>query len=183
MEKQKLHRANYKPISSLSEPVYSRGIPSAEMESIRGALFVATTGSISVVANGFLALRLSNPTSSYYANIQRFSGGSTVNTTIDIYKNATLTATGTSFTPRNFNTLYTDNSSMNVEYLSQGTNPVSGGTLLSTFVQTGGILFCTLDAALKIAPGTNVVLRLTNNTNQTNLCSINVLFCQTPVNP
>ncbi|MED5018146.1 hypothetical protein P9847_12610 [Paenibacillus chibensis] len=102
--------------------------------------YTITTGSQSVSgANGFLALVLTNPANS--RKIIRFElirATSSVSSVISMYRNATLSVSGTSATPRNTNWGFADASVVTGTWVAQTGNPVTGGVLLQTIQQLGG---------------------------------------------
>lgn len=106
--------------------------------------------------------------------IARISGGSTTNTTIDVIRNGTFTDAGTPLTPRNTNTLFTDNSIMTAKYITQATAPTVGGFILNTIIETGGPVDIEYNGRIIISANNTLLVRLVNNTNQVNILSLNV---------
>lgn len=171
-----------KAINTYASPTVT-GIQ-AENASQFGILYFLSTGPVSVVANGFLIVQLTNPAGSgKVANIARISGGATVNTRIDIIRNASFAAAGTSLIPRNTNFGFSDSSVITVKYISQSTDPTTGGQLLHSFIQpsAGGLEVIDYDGRIKMTPGTTFVVRLANLAGAANLMSNNVGFWETPI--
>lgn len=171
---------NTKIISASSEPVFAETTPGYIYGAANGHVYDITTGSIDVAANGFLLVQLTNPANSGKTiYIVRIAGGSTVNTNLDIFKNATFSPSGTSITPHNNNWSYSDASSCTAKYSNSATDITSGGTLMITFIQTGGQMLIAFDGRLVIPSSTSdrqFYIRLKNNTNQTNTCSFSLAY-------
>ncbi len=147
-----------------------------------GVMYFLTTGSISVVASGFLVVQMTNPVASgNMINIARISGGATVNTRIDLLRNASFAAAGTSLTPRNTNFGYPDSSVVTAKYISQSTDPTTGGQLLHSFIQpsAGGVVTFNYDGRIKMTPGTTFVIRLANLATSANPMTSNIGWWET----
>ncbi|GLI07642.1 hypothetical protein YDYSG_36720 [Paenibacillus tyrfis] len=179
---------NYNPVSGLNQPIYVKSIQTITTPNIvsspsyaaaqNGTFFAITTQSRSVAANGFLTTQLTNPANSGRTlYIQRVSGGATVNTTIDILLNATFSAAGTSITPVNSNQGSTNTSLTTSKLITQATDPTIGGIIFNSIIQTGGPVVIDFNGEIAIPPTTTnrtFYVRLVNNTNQTNLLSLNI---------
>ncbi|WP_110113174.1 hypothetical protein [Bacillus sp. CGMCC 1.16541] len=162
--------------SSLTSP--TTVVSAAETAAFQGRFFESSTGSQSVAANGFLVVQYTIPANSNRTvYIQRVSGGATTNTTIDILFNATFAAAGTTITPVNSNLASAITSVVTGKYLSQATDPTTGGTRVNSIIQTGGPVVIDYSGRI-IIPSTTTdrtfYIRLANNTNQTNILSVNV---------
>jgi len=171
---------NYKIITASSDQLYVESTPGYIYGAAAGQVYDITTGSIDVVANGFLLVQLTNPANSGKTiYIARIAGGSLVNTTLDIFKNATFSGSGTPITPHNNNWSYSDASACTAKYINSATDITSGGTLMITFIQTGGQMLIAFDGRLVIPSSTSdreYYIRLKNNTNQTNTCSFSLAY-------
>lgn len=79
-------------------------------------------------------------------------------------RNASFAAAGTSLTPRNTNFGFPDSSVVTAKYISQSTDPTTGGQLLQSFIQPsgGGVIIFDYDGRIKMTPGTTFVVRLAN---------------------
>ncbi len=144
-----------------------------------GQVYDVTTGEIDVVANGFLSVQMTIPANQNKTiYILRVLGGSTVNTALDFYRNATFTG-GTSITPVNNNWDFSGGSVCTAKYLNQATNPISGGTMLLSMVQAGGGILIPFDGRIVIPSSTadrTFYLGLKNKTNQVNTCAISFAY-------
>lgn len=170
---------NYKIISNSSDPLVVLNNQPYTDAAINGQVYDITTGDINVDANGYLAVQLTVPANiNKTVYILRLIGGSTVNTTLDIYRNATFSG-GTSITPVNNNLDFTGGSVSTAKYKSQLANPVIGGTLMISFVQTGGGILLPFDGRIVIPSSTTdrqLYLVLKNKTNQSNICAISLAY-------
>ncbi|MFA9456419.1 DUF6143 family protein [Halalkalibacter sp. AB-rgal2] len=176
-EDQPLYTTN---VSTLETPTVV--IPIEGLAAKDGVFYALTTDSISVVANGFLTLQLTNPAGSgTQLFISRISGGASVNTSIAVLRNATFPQAGTSLIPRNTNFTLPDNSIATAKFISQVTDPTVGGVNLNTVVQPSGLFIIEYQGRIILNPNTTMVVRMTNRTNQTNLLSLNMSFWQDPL--
>jgi len=172
--------SNIKVISSEIEPVYSETNVYYTQLAADGIMFNAPTNGQSVAANGYLSYQLTVP-----ANINKtvyislIAGGSASAFSVSEFKNAYLSGTGTTITPVNTNWDYSGGSACTVKYVSQATDPKSGGTLAQTLIGTGGTLAYTVDGRIVI-PSTSAeqtfYLRVTNRSALTNLCALTVTW-------
>lgn len=149
---------------------------------MEGKLYSVSTGSQSVAASGYLALEITNPANSNrMIDIIRVEGGTSTDTTIDILRNADLTVSGSSLTPLNRNWEYSDSSSITVMYITQASDPVSGGDLLTSVVDAGGSLSIRYDGEF-ILPSETIdgtfSIRARNETGQVNTISIGVTWIE-----
>jgi hypothetical protein len=169
---------NYKVFNDSTGPLIVEDL--AQQAGRDGTFFVVSTGSQAVVANGFLAVQINIPANvSRTVNISRVSGGASVNTTIDLLFNATFAAAGTALSVINGNAGSTRTSITTAKFISQATDPTSGGTRLNSIIHTGGPLVYDVDGRYIIPSGVlayTFYVRVINNTNQSNLLSINVSF-------
>lgn len=144
-----------------------------------GQIYDVTTGELDVIANGFLSLQFTVPANQDKTiYILRVLGGSTVNTALDFFQNATFTG-GTSITPVNNNWNFTGGSVCTAKYLNQAADPIAGGTLLLSMVQSGGGILIPFDGRMVIPSSTSdrtFYLRLKNSTNQVNTCAISFAY-------
>jgi hypothetical protein len=170
---------NYKIISSASEPLIVLNNQPYTDAAKNGQVYDITTGEINVVANGYLAVQLTVPANqNKTVYILRLIGGSTVNTTLDIYRNATFSG-GTALTPVNNNWNFSGSGASTAKYITQLTDPIIGGTLLISFVQAGGGILLPFDGRIVIPSSTTdrqFTLNLRNRTNQSNLCAISLAY-------
>jgi hypothetical protein len=122
----------FEPLGSI-EPYY--------FAAQHGYFYTITTGNQVVTeANGFFALQLvTQNNSGKTIRIQSVQVSSQVAITINIYRNATLNVSGTSLTPRNTNWGSPDASVVTGSWVSQASDPTSGGVLLQAFNQVEGI--------------------------------------------
>ncbi|WP_096199097.1 hypothetical protein [Bacillus sp. FJAT-45350] len=154
------------PVAELEHPTVV--VPIEELATENGLLFAGSTGAISVPANGFLTLQLTNPAGAARVLVfSRLSGGATVNTRISILRNGTFTAAGTTITPRNTNFSSPDNSVWTAKFISQASDPTVGGVFVIEY-----------SGRIRINPNTTMLVRMANNTNKTNLLSLNFSYWQ-----
>lgn len=172
-----------KTYSNEYETIYVNSIDFSAIKSQQGNYYGITTGAQSVVANGFLVVQLTNPANSGKTiNISSIRGGATVNTTLDVFKNATFAAAGTPLTPRNRNWAFADASAVTGKWLTQGTDPTTGGTLLASMIQTGGSVDVSYEGRIIIPSATTdrqFYIRLTNNVNQANTLAVTIAWWET----
>ena len=144
-----------------------------------GQIYDVTTGELDVVANGFLSVQLTIPANQQKTiYILRLLGGSTVNTALDLFRDATFTG-GTSITPVNNNWDFSGGSVCTGKYLNQAEDPIAGGTLLLAMVQAGGGILIPFDGRIVIPSSSTdrtFYLRLKNKTNQVNTCAISFSY-------
>ena len=145
----------------------------AELYGRLGSSYSVTTATQTVASNGFLDVQISNPTGSGKSlHIVGVTGGATTNTTIDLVKNGTFAAAGTTLTPRNINFGFSDSSIATVKWITQATDPTTGGVLVSSLIQIGGAVVVNYNGSWVMPSNTTLVMRLVNNTNQSNPLSI-----------
>jgi hypothetical protein len=170
---------NYKLIYDTTDPLVVSNTPSYIYGANIGQVYDITTGTVDIAANGFLLTQLTIPANSGKTiYIVRLIGGSTVNTVLDIFRNATFSG-GTAITPHNNNWNYSDASVCTAKFINSATDITSGGTQLITFVQTGGGTLLAFDGRLLIPSSTTdrqFYIRLKNSTNQTNTCSFSLAY-------
>ncbi|MDD3013996.1 MAG: hypothetical protein PHC34_09870 [Candidatus Gastranaerophilales bacterium] len=132
-----------------------------------------------MVANGYLTIEFTVPANQNKTiYILRVSGGSTVNTIIDGFRDSTIPG-GTPLTPVNNNLSFTGGSVCTAKYLNQLADPITGGTLLLAMVQVGGGILVPIDGRIVIASSTidrTFCVRLKNKTNQVNTCAITFAY-------
>ncbi len=163
--------------SSANSPIVTDNIQTDYTE--MGILYIATTTAMSIPANGYLLFELLNPLGSgKNIYISRLSGGAETTTTMDLIKNATFAASGTTATPHNRNTGFGDSSVMLAKYTSStaGADPTQGGVLWGSTITPGGTLSIEYEGRYIITPNHTFYIRLTNNTNQINLLSVNLTW-------
>jgi len=170
---------NYRIISSSVDPLIVLNNQPYTEAAKNGQVYDITTGDISVVGSGYLATQLTVPANQNKTiYILRLIGGSTVNTTFEIYRNATFSG-GTSITPANNNWNFSGGSTCTAKYISQATDPITGGTLLISLVQIGGGLLLPFDGRIVIPSSTTdrqFYLVLKNKSTSSNLCSISLAY-------
>lgn len=174
-----LLRANYKIISNENETVFTNAVDFAKIKSDQGQYYIAVVSAVTIVISGFLTLQITNPANSRKTMyIDSVFGGFTGSATVGVLRNATFAAAGTTVTPRNANWSFGDSSSMTAKYLSQLTDPTSGGTLLSANSIASGPFSINYGGRL-IVPGTSsdrqLYLRVTNAA-VANTVSVNVAW-------
>ncbi|PZD92984.1 hypothetical protein DNH61_25640 [Paenibacillus sambharensis] len=173
---------NYKVFNEFTDPLAIVDPPLQASQD--GAFFTVSTGPVSVAANGFLALQLIVPANvSRTVYIARFLGGSSVNTTIDFFFNATFAATGTTLAVVNGNAGISRASNTSSRFITQTTDPTTGGARLNSIIQPGGPLVVELDGRFIVPSGPaarTFYVRMANNTNQTNLLAANISFWEAP---
>ena len=170
---------NYKIITSASEPLLVLNNQPYTDASINGQVFDITTGDQSVVGSGYLATQLTIPANiDKTVYILRLIGGSTVNTTLELYRNATFSG-GTSITPVNNNYDFSGGSLCTAKYITQAADPLTGGTILISLVQIGGGILLPFDGRIVIPSSTTArtfYLVLKNKSTSSNLCSISLAY-------
>ncbi|WP_077624193.1 hypothetical protein [Sediminibacillus massiliensis] len=161
---------NYNVFTNLRNPLTTVDIAASSAEN--GANYRVTTGVVSVAANAYLALQLSNPTSSRYtARIGRVFGGAITNTSVFLLRNGTV-AGGTTLTPINTNFGYPNVSQLIPSFSTSLANPVVGGATFSTLIQTGGPIVNDELGKIIVPPNNRLIIDLLNLTNQTNTLSL-----------
>ncbi len=154
----------------------------AQILNQEGKIYSVTTGLQTVNASGYMALKLTNPANSNnMIDIIRVEGGSTGTMTLDVLRNAALSVSGLTLSPCNRNWDYSDNSSMIVEYISQASDPVSGGDILTSFTILGGSLDIKYDGEFIIPDDSTdkrFIIRINNDTSETNKISIGVTWIE-----
>ncbi|MBM7553170.1 hypothetical protein [Thalassobacillus pellis] len=161
---------NYNVFTNLRNPLTTVDIAASSAEN--GANYRVTTGVVSVAANAYMAVQLSNPTTSRYtARIGRIFGGAITNTSIFLIRDGTV-AGGTTLTPINTNFGYPNNSQLIPSFSTSLTNPAVGGATFSTMIQTGGPVFNDELGKIIIPPGNRLIVDLLNLTNQTNTLTL-----------
>lgn len=169
-------------ISDFANPVYIFDINTPSTISEKGVVYDITTGSVSVAPSSFLVLQLTIPANiNKTIYIGRIAGGATANILFDILRNASFSASGTAVTPINNNWDYGSNSGCTAKYISQGTDPTTGGNLLISFIQPsgGGLILVPFDGRIVIPSSSSALyftLRLANTSNQANPCSISLAY-------
>ncbi|PKM77868.1 MAG: hypothetical protein CVU90_05325 [Firmicutes bacterium HGW-Firmicutes-15] len=153
-----------------------------QLLSEEGKIYSVATGSQSIDASGYLALEVTNPAdSNKMIEVIRIEGGTLTTTTIDILRNAPLAVSGFSLSPLNRNWNCTDSSAMTVKYITQATDPTSGGDLLTSVIQTSGKISMTYDGEF-VLPGTtsdnHFSLRIKNNTSEANTLSVSITWLE-----
>ncbi len=147
-----------------------------------GKVFSVTTGFQSIEASGYLGFNFINPAdSNNIIDIIRVEGGSTGSITLEVLRNAALSVSGLSLSPRNRNWDYSDNSSMVVEYISQLSDPVSGGDLLASYPKMGGEFSIRYDGEFVIPSDSSdkrLLIRINNTANDTNRISIGITWIE-----
>jgi len=149
---------------------------------MEGKIYSVATGSQSVAASGYLALEITNPSNSNnMIDVIRVEGGSSSNATIDILRNANLNVSGSLLTPRNRNWDHSDSSLITAKYIAQAADPVSGGDLLTSIIETGGSLSIRYDGEFMIhgeATDETFSIRVRNDTGQINTLSISLTWIE-----
>ncbi len=147
-----------------------------------GKIYSISTGTQSIDASGYLALEITNPANSNNTiEISRVTGGSTTSTTADVLRDASIAASGVSLTPRNRNWNFADDSAMSAQYVTQATDPTSGGDLLASTISPGGIISVLYDDAFIIPDATSdrsFILRIKNNTSLPSTVSLTITWIE-----
>jgi len=147
-----------------------------------GKLYSVTTGPQSVAASGYLVLEINNlADSNKWMEVVRIEGGVNASTNIDILRNAPISVSGIALTPRNRNWSYADSSALSAQYVTQATDPTSGGELLTSVIQTGGSINIKYDGEFLILGGITdrqFSVRLANNTSQPNTLAISITWLE-----
>ena len=134
------------------------------------------------IANGnYIDVYLENPSGSnkniYVLIIECSSLGAGW---IDVYKNVTITTSGTSITPNNLNFSSTNTSIVNIEY--NGTYDLTGGTLTHETVLPGGSKVRAIGSVAEVgesiimSSGDNILVRLTNKSGAETDMSIRIIW-------
>jgi hypothetical protein len=153
-----------------------------QLLSEEGKIYSVATRSQSVNASGYLVLEITNPAdSNTMIEVIRIEGGTLTPTTIDILRNAPLAVSGVSVNPLNRNWNYADGSAMTVKYVTQDTDPTSGGDLLTSVIQTSGAISMIYDGEYLI-PGmlsdSQFSLRIKNNTSLSATISVGITWLE-----
>ncbi|KPL57693.1 hypothetical protein AM506_20830 [Rossellomorea vietnamensis] len=163
---------NYNVFTNLNSPLTTVDIAASAAEI--GANYRVTTGVVSVAPNAFLAIQLSNPTTSRYtARIGRIFGGALTNTSLFLLRNGTV-AGGTTLQAVNTNFGYQNTAQLIPTFSTSLTNPVVGGVTFSSLIQTGGPLVDDELGKVIVPPNNRLIIDLLNLTNQTNTLAITV---------
>lgn len=171
-----LLQTNTELILNPNELIFGASLEFSAYYARSGKVYTVSTGPQAVAANGFLLVQLTNPAiSGKTMYIDCISGGSITNTTVDMLKNASFADAGTALTPHNTNWSFSDTSIVTGKYLSQATDPTTGGTLLLSIIQTGGPDVVDFGGRYIVSSG-QLYIRLTNNINQTSALSINITW-------
>ncbi len=142
-----------------------------------GLLYVVSSATVALLASGFLVMQISNPSGSgKNINIAQMSFGTSGNTTVDIFKNATFAVAGTSVTPQNRNTAFSNSSVMTAKYTTSASDPTTGGSLWTSTSLTDGSFYVNYDGTFVVAPNNTFYVRLTNLTLVVNRMSVNVTW-------
>lgn len=106
----------------------------------RGMFYTVTSGDQYVTtAPSFLVLQLTNPANSgKTVHVKSVLGSSSVSTTLDIFRDAVFTASGSAVTSRNANWRYLDSSVTAGKWMSGTADPTVGGVLLQSVNLSGG---------------------------------------------
>ncbi|MDD3268838.1 MAG: hypothetical protein PHX14_05905 [Syntrophomonadaceae bacterium] len=171
---------NYKIINSEANPLYAQSTTPYLQGAVNGQIYDITTGSIDVAANGFLLVQLNIPAeTNKTVYIIRLAGGATVNTRLDILRNAAFSGSGTAITPHNNNWSYLDSSTCTAKYSNSASDTTSGGELMITLIQNGGQMLVAFDGRLVIPSSSTerqFYIRIKNDTNQVNSCSLSLAY-------
>lgn len=147
-----------------------------------GKLYSVSTGPQSVAASGYLVLEINNlADSNTWIEIVRIEGGASASTNIDILRNATITVSGVALTPRNRNWDFADSSALSAQYVTQATDPTSGGELLTSVIQTAGSINIKYDGEFLILGGITdrqFSVRLANSTSQPTTLAIGITWLE-----
>lgn len=163
---------NYNIFSNLRNPVTTVDIGATSAEN--GLNYRVTTSVQTIAANGFLAVQLSNPTTSRYtARIGRIFGGAITNTAVYLIRNATVVG-GITITPVNTNFGFTSASQLIATFSISTTNPSTGGATFSTIIQASGPIENDELGKIVVPPNTRLIVDVQNLTNQANTLAITV---------
>ncbi|KJR48378.1 hypothetical protein UF75_1176 [Desulfosporosinus sp. I2] len=145
----------------------------------QGRYYLLDTGVVNVGANHIMALEIDNPiASTKILRISRVTGSSNDDTTITIMRNSSFLAAGTAVTPHVTNFSSTDSSAvaLTCKWITQPTNPVTGGANIGTFVQNGDPIELDFSGRIVIGAGKSIVIIVTNNSNQTHPVAMTVAW-------
>ena len=163
-------------VSVMNDPLVAPlgSIPPYNVAAERGMFYTVTSGDHSVTTEpSFLVLQLTNPANSGKTlHIRSIRGTSSVATTIDIFRDAVFTASGTSVPPRNTNWGSSDASMATGKWLSTNVDPTVGGVLLQSVDQSGGATELDYDGRFIIpstATARTIYIRLTNLARNANM--------------
>lgn len=176
---------NYFVVNSANDPLYDKALILTQnyQAAQSGVLYRLTTGSQSLVIGGFLLLQITVPANTKKTiYINEVDCGSQGALTLDIFRNATFAAAGTSAVPLNCNSAFSNNSSMTVKWLTSATDPTSGGTLERTLIGTSGFIISLNGASIMTSTTSNLTyyLRITNGGVANNV-SLGVSWWELPI--
>lgn len=164
---------NYIPVNSGNNPLDKKSLilPLDYQAAQAGVMYQVTTGSQTfnfALGGGFLLLQITIPANSsktiYVCEVS--SGSLAYSFILDVFINATFTATGTLLTPFNANSSFSNSSSMTAKWLKSSSDPTSGGTRIGSFSDVSGGLNAVLDGSTIITSASSAqtfYLRITNN--------------------
>jgi len=180
-------RPNFKIISSAKEPVYISDITLSNSAS-KGLFYTLSTPALNTLAKGYLALQLTNPsTSTKNVYLMQASGYTTALSSsssnyiqADIYANASLNSTATSLTTHNTNFGSSNTSECTAGYLVKSTTPLSGSpTSIATLIQnTGASIIINLGGSYIVPPGYNFTIVIFNNTSNQSTTALGLLWLE-----
>jgi len=150
-----------------------------EIAARMGNLYETATGGVTVPANGFLCVQITNPSGTgKKVLIQRVTGSGLKPFRWDLKRNASFVNPGTALTPRNMNFEFTDSSNLTVKYISQSTDPSLGGSLISSRIVTGGTLGVDYNGSLIIPSGYTFLMQMRNLNSHTVELSANITWVE-----
>lgn len=149
----------------------------------KGLAYSVNTGQISISGNGFLVIQITNPASSENTmQLTTASGGSQSSIIVDIFKNATFAAAGTSLTPINLNWSYSNSSSMTAKYTtaSSGNDPTNApaNSLIDTIISTNQFIINKEYLIPSDAANQTFYIRITNSGSGTNIVSATIIWIE-----
>ncbi|MFC7372935.1 hypothetical protein ACFQPF_14865 [Fictibacillus iocasae] len=169
-------------LNSLEDPSIS--VSEATGAARAGRFFVLSTAQIEVPGNGFAAIEILNPANSPDTlSIERVAAGTEENTILALYFNADLVVGGDPITAVNSVAGYPRPSLTNCRFTITNRNPISGGQLINTFVQSGigGIAIIDYEGRFIVPPGNKFFILLTNSFGNPADASINVSWSEFPL--
>ncbi|MBP2650156.1 MAG: hypothetical protein H6Q74_981 [Firmicutes bacterium] len=191
-------RPNFKISSSAQEPVYTTSASSASQPEYtadvtnlnyasQGLLYTLTTPAAIIQTSNFMALNMSNPTTSgktaYLMQCSAYNSGkpnSASNyTRIDIYRNASVTTTGAiAATAQNTNLGSSTTSSCTAYYVALSSNAVSGTASATRVESIGNPVIFDFNGGYVVPAGKSFTIQAYNNTNGTNVISLNLSWLE-----
>ncbi len=146
-------------------PLYVIGLPFVSAQS--GNSYILTDTAVSLVASGFYAVRLNNPSGSsksiFISNVYVANTSTNVSSSLTLYRNATLSGSPTSVTPQNTNFGFSNSSVGTGQRITAPIiSPISGGTVFETVNQVASLYNVSYNNTLILTPGTSLTILAQN---------------------